>query len=968
MFCQNILERHLEVDQVIDSRYTNRDRTTLDGSPRAHPSGWTRTQGLNHKDSHTPPSFGMTPVKMWNCPLDEACNVVSAQSNQELNDIYTAIETQEVIDISKAENLINTPTVVTSSHNNKNIKNLQFPRDLYKVQKEAIDAIFAELCTLDKNRATCVLAPRLGKTLIMAYQIAKSYLHNKKCSQQSENDLYVITVPGIKLAKQTAEEIYKNFKKSTFENDVTLNPSIIIVSSGTSVIVSEKKHIKNYSVSKFDEKINPWIKGEENVLKIIITIYDSFDSLLSKFTETGITMNLIADEAHNLTESIKEKKQKTCQLLDDESGTIGKRLFMTGTPVKTKYKNNKIRDKCIDKIYSMDNKKKFGQVVYTANFQAGLDEGILLKPEVVFPKITNIDEYLKHQEKLKGIKLNQSDWFHFTADYFIRCYQESLKSSSPMKKILWYVGNSEKANLQKEILEKKLKDNKLDIIVKAIYTGKVDGKTQKQTSIDDDLKKFIKPCEKPYILINVALINEGITTKECDTILFGEDTYSEQTIVQRSGRATQSDENNPSKICRILIPTVTIDTDENGFQSAGYKVVIRTIKKYLGGNNWCEKYVKTRFNEHESSDVTIEISNDNIDIEENGSEIGNDDDSESERAKEIDDDDTKTLLYEFAENCLKATDRDISLSTLEYISLDKYKELLKERHINTKEEYFDKISNNEFDYKYKELLFRPDKTFKYDWVCWDDLFENEESSPDYKDYTKTRAKVHKLVQEQNITNISEYNNYYKSCENHENNIKNIDNISGIPKSPSTYYQGKNGWIDWGNWLGIDVQMVTLEINSKKSSKKTNELQNLKNITSLIVSCNSRWLNNMENKRNEFQNDKDLCNSIEEISNEISEQYSVNISKYSYNFKLSCYHNDKITLIHLVFYTGEKRYCAYNLEDNGASISSKHTLYEMTNQQEEVSDLKEQAFMTILEKCRKIYSQLLEEKKMELVSQ
>ena len=135
---------------------------------------------------------------------------------------------------------------------------------MYKVQKEAIDAIFAELCTLDKNRATCVLAPRLGKTLVMTYQIAKSYLHNKKYSQKSENDLYVITVPGIKLAKQTAEEIYKNFKKSTFENDVTLNPSIIIVSSGTSVIVSEKKHIKNYSVSKFDEKINPWIKGEEN--------------------------------------------------------------------------------------------------------------------------------------------------------------------------------------------------------------------------------------------------------------------------------------------------------------------------------------------------------------------------------------------------------------------------------------------------------------------------------------------------------------------------------------------------------------------------------------------------------------------------------------------------------------------------------------------------------------------------------
>ena len=26
-------------------------------SPRAHPSGWTRTQGLSHRDSHAPPLF-----------------------------------------------------------------------------------------------------------------------------------------------------------------------------------------------------------------------------------------------------------------------------------------------------------------------------------------------------------------------------------------------------------------------------------------------------------------------------------------------------------------------------------------------------------------------------------------------------------------------------------------------------------------------------------------------------------------------------------------------------------------------------------------------------------------------------------------------------------------------------------------------------------------------------------------------
>ena len=38
-------------------------------SPRAHPSGWTRTQGLSRMDSHAPPFFGTPPIRMWNWPL-----------------------------------------------------------------------------------------------------------------------------------------------------------------------------------------------------------------------------------------------------------------------------------------------------------------------------------------------------------------------------------------------------------------------------------------------------------------------------------------------------------------------------------------------------------------------------------------------------------------------------------------------------------------------------------------------------------------------------------------------------------------------------------------------------------------------------------------------------------------------------------------------------------------------------------
>ena len=887
--------------------------------------------------------------------LNEARNVVSAQRNQELNEMYTAIETinQEIIDISEAENLISTPTVAASSHYDQDNRKLQFPRDLRKVQKGAIEAIFAELYLLDKNRATVSMVPRIGKCVMVHRVIGKAYLYNKENSQTSGDNVYVIVTPGRELARQTAKEIYDNFKISTFSNNTTLNPSILIVSSGTSVKVGEKKYIQNYSVSDFDKNIDPWIKDEGCNLKIIITIYKSFDNLLDKFTETGRTMDLIADEAHNLTESIKQNNdtEKTSQLLDDESGTIGKRLFMTGTPVKTKYKNNKIRDKCFDRIYSMDNKKKFGEVVYTANFQDGLDAGALLKPEIILPNIADIDKYIEYQKLFKGKKLNYSHWFQFTVDFFIDTYKENL-NESPIKKVLWYVQNSKKAHLLKEILEENLKKHKLDIIVKAIYTGPVGGKKSTQKEIKTDLEKFIEPSEKPIILINIDLVSEGITTKECDTIFFGEQVKSAQKTVQRFARATQSDPNNPNKICRILIPTVTINTEENGFQVAGYHDVIRTIKKYLGGDNWCEKYVKTSFNETDSNDITVTISNDNIDSEESNSES----DSESETVQEIDDDDIKTLLNEFAENCLKADVVNISESTLEYISIDRYKELLRSLNINTIKDYFDKIISTSSTESHKQIFSRPDIRFKVDWVCWDDLFENEELSPDYKDYIKTRAKVHKLVQDNNITNIEEYNNYYNSCENHENDIEKIYNISGIPKAPSKYYQGKNGWIDYKDWLGIDDQMFTIISYSTKPSKKTNELTNLKNITSLKISSESRWLNNM-NKIPEIRNDKTLCNLIKEISDEISEIYSVNISNYSYNFRLSSYNNDKINLIHLIFYTGKKSYCAYNIEDTGTSISTQKTLYEMTNQLDDVSDLKEQVFMKILERCRQFYCEL-----------
>jgi hypothetical protein len=43
-------------------------------SPKAHPSGWTRTQGLSRRDSHAPPLFGTPPVNTCSgCVWQEQC-------------------------------------------------------------------------------------------------------------------------------------------------------------------------------------------------------------------------------------------------------------------------------------------------------------------------------------------------------------------------------------------------------------------------------------------------------------------------------------------------------------------------------------------------------------------------------------------------------------------------------------------------------------------------------------------------------------------------------------------------------------------------------------------------------------------------------------------------------------------------------------------------------------------------------
>ncbi len=781
----------------------------------------------------------------------------------------------------------------------------------YEYQTKAINAVYEYMIEDDEDKCVLSMCPRSGKSFIAQQIIGK--FNNKLYN----NPLYVYFVPTLELLRQIIKDLVNDFKETNFDG-INLNPEFIAIGSTDHIKINDIQKIPTIHGTEVTSKLLEWHTNFSSNLKIIACTYDSSDKLINFIKNNDIQVSCVFyDEAHYLTYSSPSNKSQQKNELENQEyeekielnkylRTVSpditeffiKQIFLTGTPTQVLFGNKMITDKNIQTEYSMDNVSNYGEIAFKFSFQDALKFGKICNFDVITPIINNIDEYNDNLGKITEGILLQKDYLRIVSDFVNDCFNQY-----PIKHLLIYVNNSKKAVLLEKLLKEVLNDT--DININAIYTGKVDGKYKNKTERDKCIQEFKK--SKRSILINIDIISVGVTMKEIDSVLFAEEINSESLIVQRIFRCLTYDNEYPEKKGRILIPCASFNDENNVTITPRFKKINEMISRIKQRDeNWCYKKISIKLTRYENDDEpipqTIQLNDDDIDIVSNNNK------------NEI----IKKEVNKFYESNFKS--KVSNHSHIYQYSLRYFKDFLKELNINNIEEYKIWINNKDIhdNYDDKYIFGRPDKWYINEWVCWDDVFENETK---YGEYEYTKNLVHEIVKEKNINSVTNYLENYELLSNIQN--PEINKIKSIPLQPSKFYIAKNDlWKGWSDYLGINIideEKIEITNNSNTETKLDNNLKNfvskeIKILSDKILSSET-WINNID-KDKFFSND--INSILIDIKNNLELYKSISITNFSCNINKKTNNNIKFILIKL--WNNNTYYCGIQIKKNCCNLS------------------------------------------------
>jgi len=202
-------------------------------------------------------------------------------------------------------------------------------------------------------------------------------------------------------------------------------------------------------------------------------------------------------------------------------------------------------------IYSMDDSKYYGKVIYELSMGTAIDEGILTNYRIFTPLTTS----KMLTKSLESNKLKMVDYKKYdSATVASAVLLLKLIKKYKLKKILTYHSEAksgmnsafEFCNLIKSLIEKKGEN---------ITCEYMDGtfSMNKRKKILDELT-----CsEVPYILSSARVLNEGIDIKSIDTVVFVNSRSSIIDVIQCVGRCLRKFDG--KKISNIIIPMLIND-------------------------------------------------------------------------------------------------------------------------------------------------------------------------------------------------------------------------------------------------------------------------------------------------------------------------------------------------------------------------------------------------------------------------
>ena len=420
-------------------------------------------------------------------------------------------------------------------------------------QKACITA--CEFHYRDFDRAYIEMACGSGKTLSSFW-----------IDQRLANKRTVVFVPSLYLLSQ----FYSDWINQSYAE----NKQIKYILVGSDADVDEETNYKSNGLILCTEPkiIRQYIKNCKDKLVVICT-YQSANKLAEASKNIQFDMGFF-DEAHK---TVSQKGKQFTLMLTDEHMDIQHRLFLTATPKM--YAGN-IED---DNIISMDNKKIYGEKIFTYNTREAIRDGRLVDYQVVSMYARNKDiertikknKLIKVSEELEDIEAN-----------YLGIVILLLKKihDGTCKHLITYHNKIKNAKQFAELLEKV---NRM-LYESEINIGHLSGSTSmsKRNRIIRDFKN-----SEVSVLCSARVLNEGVNIPCTDSICFVDTRNSTIDIIQCIGRCLRL---SPGKeIAHIIVPTFIDDFDAE-FDKDVYGNVIRILKALKNTDEGIVEYFKMK--------------------------------------------------------------------------------------------------------------------------------------------------------------------------------------------------------------------------------------------------------------------------------------------------------------------------------------------------------------------------------------
>ena len=458
----------------------------------------------------------------------------------------------------------------------------QKPKELRFYQETALERALNHF--ENNDRGQLIMAPGTGKTFT-SLKIAEALAENKN---KQFKVLYL--VPSIQLLTQTLRGWNNDTKFKIASMAVTSDRDASRGSDGSDDI---KATDIGYPATTSKERL---IQNWEDVQRTesdadMLVVFSTYHSIgvISEAQKEGFPEFdlIVADEVHRTTGAHEAGNDEShfTKVHDNNIVKGAKRLYQTATPkIYGDHAKKNAKEKSI-LLSSMDDERKFGEVIYRMGFGQAVSHGILTDYKVM---VLAIDESAIQKDMQKSLSdpengLNIDDIGRIVGIWngMMRRngYKNPVKNSpfdgAPLQRAIAFtrtIVDSKKVTQQFEEVVNDYLGNEMDEESVHLAMKHADGSMNalEKGEVLDWLADPDKPADEARIVSNVRFLTEGIDVPTLDAIIFLAAKKSQVDIVQAVGRIMRKSENKdygyiilPIVVPQEETPETILDNNKN---------------------------------------------------------------------------------------------------------------------------------------------------------------------------------------------------------------------------------------------------------------------------------------------------------------------------------------------------------------------------------------------------------------------